>query len=355
MQWMTFTSRGSVWGSLMTRCVLVFVLMASSATWAGQRPLKGGPIKPEILYHNYCSVCHGDKGDGNSRAKGSLVPPPRDFTKAGELGRQTMITIVTHGKPSTAMTGWQTQLTQKEIEAVVDYIRSTFMRVVLDPRLQQGQAVYIHNCMVCHGDKGQGAMSSVGLVPPRNFATPQARAELTRERMIYSVTNGRPNTAMAPFAKRLPTKDIEAVVDYIRTGLMMPEAGDISGTSAHSRGRSGEAENGMAQTFVNGLKGDPAKGGKLYMTTCATCHGAKGDGKGPRAYFINPKPRNFLDLAFRANFNRPAVFLAVAEGRLGTEMPAWSKVLTEQEIADVSEFVFQRFIRPGTKAAGGKR
>jgi mono/diheme cytochrome c family protein len=27
-------------------------------------------------------------------------------------------------------------------------------------------------------------------------------------------------------------------------------------------------------------------------------------------------------------------------------MPAWRQVLNQQEIADVSEFVFQRFIRP---------
>jgi mono/diheme cytochrome c family protein len=33
-----------------------------------------------VLYHNYCSVCHGDKGDGRSRATGSLSTVPRDFT-----------------------------------------------------------------------------------------------------------------------------------------------------------------------------------------------------------------------------------------------------------------------------------
>ena len=37
-------------------------------------------IDANTLYHDYCSVCHGDKGDGNSHAKQGLVPPPRDFT-----------------------------------------------------------------------------------------------------------------------------------------------------------------------------------------------------------------------------------------------------------------------------------
>lgn len=331
-----------------TLFALLSLATAFSAS-AGERPTKGGPIKPEVLYHNYCSVCHGDRGDGNSRAKNSLVPPPKDFTRAPELTRDTMLTIVTHGKEGTAMTGWKTQLNDKEIAAVVDYIRATFMQLAIDPKLQRGRTVYAQNCMVCHGERGQGSPSSVGLIPPRDFSTPQARAELTRDRMLNSVTNGRPNTAMAPFAGRLPKSDIEAVVDYVRVVLMLPATSGISGTKAHG-GQGSQAAEGMTLPFANGLTGDPAKGEKFYMANCATCHGIKGDGKGPRAYFINPKPRNFIDKNFRFAFNRPAIYTAVYDGRLGAEMPAWSKVLNDQEIADVSEFVFRRFVQ-GKSAA----
>lgn len=331
----------------------LLALAVTAPTWAGERPVKGGVIKPEVLYHNYCSVCHGDRGDGNSRARNSLVPPPRDFTRASELTRDTMITIVTHGKPGTAMTAWATQLEPKEIEAVVDYVRTTFMQVALDPKLQRGRNVYAQNCMVCHGDRGQGAPGATGLIPPRDFTTPQARIELTRERMLNSVTYGRANTAMAAFAGRLPAPDIEAVVDYVRASLMLPASDAISGTNAHA-GRSGASGTADPHTlpFQNGLQGNAAHGEKTYLANCATCHGAKGDGKGPRAYFINPKPRNFIDPAFRAAFNRPAIFTAVSEGRLGAEMPAWSKVLDHQQIADVSEYVFQRFVRGGASSEG---
>ncbi|MCG2577157.1 c-type cytochrome [Dechloromonas sp. XY25] len=325
--------------------LLAFLISLAPAASAGERPLKGGASKPDVLYHNYCSVCHGDRGDGNSRAKNSLVPPPKDFTRAPELTRDTMITIITHGKPGTAMMGWKTQLEDKEIAALADYIRSTFMQVSLDPKLQRGRVVYAQNCMVCHGERGQGAAGAAGLIPARDFTTPQARVELTRERMINAVTQGRPNTAMAAFANRLPATDIEAVVDYVRAGLMLPSTGGISGTNAHA-GRSGEqAGEGMSMPFANGLTGDAARGEKFYMANCATCHGAKGDGKGPRAYFINPKPRNFIDKNFRLAFNRPAIYTAVHDGRLGAEMPAWSKVLSDQEMTDVSEFVFRRFVQ----------
>lgn len=107
-----------------------------------------------------------------------------------------------------------------------------------------------------------------------------------------------------------------------------------------------------------GLRGDFAKGATFFVHNCAACHGAKGDGNGPRAYFITPPPRNFLLDTSRKRLNRPAIFEAVTNGRLGTNMPAWGKVLSNQEIADVAEFVFQNFIQPsqlvGKKGSKGK-
>lgn len=331
-----------------------------------------GAIRPAVIYHNYCSVCHGDKGDGKSRAQGSLMPPPRNFTTpeaAVDLTRERMISAVRDGKPGTAMIGWKTQLTQREIEAVVDYVRVNFMPPSTLGDANRGRMVYAKTCAVCHGDKGDGksrAQNSL-MPPPRDFTAPGLSAELTPQRMLASVTNGRPETAMVGFKSQLSKEDINAVIGYIRTAFM--KEGNTEGISGIQHGRKplGTAtENGprsaavgpaapapikpvavnMASPLPNGLKGDATKGGAFYMSNCATCHGNTGDGRGPRAYFINPKPRNFLHPAARADLNRPALFNAISAGKLGTEMPAWSKVLTPQEIANVAEFVFQRFIQP---------
>lgn len=348
LQLLSFITRTAI-------AALAIGALAPAAALAGKHDDKSAQSRPDAIYHNYCSVCHGDRGDGRSRARNSLNPPPRDFTSAGELSRETMIVITTHGKPGTAMVGWKTQLSPAEIEGVVDYIRKTFMVVALDPRLQRGKAVYAQNCITCHGPQGQGSSQPIGgSKPARDLASPQARAELTRERMISSVTTGRPGTAMAGFGGRLPAPDIEAVVDYVRSAIMVPQT-EISGTDAHAGRRkpptqvTKAAGADMKQPMPNGLKGDAAAGGRFYMANCATCHGAKGDGKGPRAYFINPKPRNFVDPAYSSGFNRPSIFAATSVGRLGTEMPAWNKVLSDQEIANVTEFVFQRYILPGQK------
>jgi mono/diheme cytochrome c family protein len=316
--------------------------------------------QPAALYHNYCSVCHGDKGDGRSRAAHALSPVPRDFTSAAsrqELTRERIVLAIKHGRPGTAMVSYSTQLSARDIDRLADYVLTQFIRRDAAGR-SRGQQIYAANCSVCHGDRGEGAAWAGANMarPPRNFTT--AGPELTREAMIAAVTHGRSGTAMAPFGQRLAAEEIEAVVDYVRTALM-PGTAQISGTRAHG-GREADSPRApagfdMTASFPKGLKGDAKRGSALYLANCATCHGTRGDGQGPRAYFINPKPRNFIEPASRARLNRPALQQAIAEGRLGAEMPAWDKVFTEQQIADVGEYVFQAFIRDsGAAAVTGK-
>jgi mono/diheme cytochrome c family protein len=91
------------------------------------------------------------------------------------------------------------------------------------------------------------------------------------------------------------------------------------------------------------------------MGNCATCHGKLGNGEGPRAYFLNPRPRNFHDDYSHTNLNRPAIFSVVTTGKVGTVMPAWGKVLSDQEIANVAEFVFQTFVQEKGGAKAGNK
>lgn len=335
------------------------LLIVAAPGWAAD-PAPAGRAKssPEVIYHNYCSVCHGDRGDGRSRARNSLNPPPRDFTTPAasrELSRDTMITIITHGKPGTAMTAWRTQLTEQQIAAVTDYIRANFMHA---SALSQhpGKPLYDRNCAACHGDNGRAALQArpgAGK-PPRDFGDPASATALTRERMINAVRSGVPGTAMAGFGTKMATPEIESVVDYVRAAFMLPAVPGISGTSAHGaapKAAAPPAATGMTLPFPEKLTGNAAKGRGFYNANCANCHGNKGDGQGPRAYFIVPKPRVFTDAAARATLNRPALYAAISAGRVGTDMPAWRTVLSAQEIADVAEYVFQQFIQAPAAAA----
>ena len=344
---------------------------------------------PVALYHDYCSVCHGDAGDGRSHATG-LVPPPRDFTSpsaAAELTRERMIASVSEGRPGTAMAPWKSQLEPGQIVVLVDYIGTTSMKPVASAEAGSGRRLYAENCSVCHGDDGRGAVWTQQSLnpPPRDFGSERAIRELTRERMTTSITHGRADTAMPGFGSQLSAADIEAVVDFVRTAFIAPAANSVgtvmagadtgdaasaggsmagSGTAAasadadHAHAADAKThEHGthavaavMGEPMPHDLQPDLVRGEAFYRTNCTACHGEKGDGQGPRAYFIMPKPRNFTHPAARSTLNRPALFGAISAGSVGTEMPAWRTVLDNQTIADIAEYVFRTFIRPAEAA-----
>jgi mono/diheme cytochrome c family protein len=363
------------------------------------------------LYLKNCSICHGDKGDAQTRARSGMTPKPRDFTTAEaaiELTRERMIKSVTDGRLGTAMVGHKGRFSETQIASLVDYVRANFMRVPLAVQdatqggtqisateaVSLGEKIYTKHCSVCHGDQGNSAYwAQNGLnPPPRDFTSPGAQSDLTRERMIQSVTSGRPGTGMMPFSTRLSVEEITAVVGFIRfkfmglnpdkdtgatpmaqispaktnvttnvkgtgklpvplpapkqastpqsiPGLGMPGAMSSSKTGGHV------IDVDMTEAMPNKLKADIQWGREFYMKNCFTCHGVKGEGDGPRAYFNRPRPRDFTSEASRQILNRPRLFDSITKGRVGTVMPAWGKVLTEQEIANLTEFVFQAFIQ----------
>jgi mono/diheme cytochrome c family protein len=309
----------------------------------------GSPVVPAgdgaALYHDYCSVCHGERGDGRSRAQGSMMPPPRDFTTpaaAVELNRERMIDAVTNGRSGTAMAAWATQLDEQQVAAVVDYIRRVLMRPIATETAEEARRLYAENCSVCHGDDGRGAKWTLRSMrpPPKNFTLPEVAGQLDHDYMLHTVAYGKANTAMPGFATQLSEKQIATVVDYVRSAFMRT-------------GKSKTAQGGVATMtrketdFPDGLDGDFDSGLAFYMANCSTCHGVHGDGKGPRAYFILPKPRDFQHPASRHGLDRARLYTAIAEGTRGTEMPAWDKVLTPQEIANVAEYVYRAFITGG--------
>ncbi len=304
----------------------------------------------QLHYQKYCASCHGDDGDGRGRAGASFQPPATNFrapANAARLTRDYLIRVIAEGKPGTAMVGYARRLDERERAALADFLLTRFIR---SPSSRQGAVspgrhLYMEHCAVCHGDEGNVAVwARNGLQPlPRDFTRPEAREELSLERMITSVTHGRPGTAMMPFQRRLTSEQIATVVDFIRAEFM-GMAGEVSPPLAAMDKKEHE---GLG--YPAGLVGDVERGRRFYHENCFTCHGHEGDGKGPRAHFNVPAPRNFLSPESRARFGRARLFVAIAEGKRGTVMPAWNKVLSDQQIADVAEYVYRAFIRDEVK------
>lgn len=326
---------------LRTTAALLFAALATAA-----QAQRADEVRPDLIYHNYCSVCHGDRGDGRSRARNSLNPPPADFTapQAREtFTRPRMILALQHGRPGTAMTAWTTQLSQKEIEAVVDYILDTMVPPAPGTPLAKGRTLYAGHCVACHGERGQGVTSSPSQAAPRPFSTATPRAA-----MIATVAQGDSGRLRHGFAGRLKPEEIENTVDYVLKSLAPTLAPGVSGTYAHG-GRGRDAAGGVADfsaPLPQGLSGNAQRGRQLYEKNCSACHGANGDGNGPRSALLGAKPRGLG----ATPLNRPALYAAIADGKTGTDMPAWKTVLQSQSIADLSEYLWRTHYQPARPA-----
>lgn len=75
----------------------------------------------------------------------------------------------------------------------------------------------------------------------------------------------------------------------------------------------------------------------LYMTHCASCHGATGDGKGTAD--LDRPARSFLDGGYSYGNTETAVVRSIVHGIPGTPMPAFSATLSEDQIKVLANYV----------------
>lgn len=88
------------------------------------------------------------------------------------------------------------------------------------------------------------------------------------------------------------------------------------------------------------------RGQPVYNRLCAACHGVAGDGKGPAARYLTPRPRDFTVGIYKFH-STPAgmpptdddLYRTVTRGVPTTSMPAFEDVLTERERRDVVAYI----------------
>ena len=96
-----------------------------------------------------------------------------------------------------------------------------------------------------------------------------------------------------------------------------------------ARPRSAAAEADFAKAREAPVSGSPEirkHGESLFQGLCARCHGKNGDGNGPLARFLGPKPRDFTGQLFkqRVDASDISLYRTLSLGINGTAMPAWS-------------------------------
>jgi mono/diheme cytochrome c family protein len=91
-------------------------------------------------------------------------------------------------------------------------------------------------------------------------------------------------------------------------------------------------------------------GRRVYYQNCVFCHGDNMGGNGMFAHGLNPIPTNFADGDTIANLRETFLFWRAAKGGPGlpeeggpwdSAMPAWEKLLKEEEIWDAILFIYE--------------
>jgi cytochrome c oxidase cbb3-type subunit III len=174
-------------------------------------------------------------------------------------------------------------------------------------------ALYEQNCAGCHGADGRmGAALSLN--------NPVYLAIVPDSVLRRVVTSGVRGTSMPAFALNasgtLTAEQIDTLVAGMRARWGRRDA--LAGVTAPRYAASGQ--------------GDAERGGRVYATFCASCHGADGTG-GQRGHSV-------VDDSYLALVSDQGLRTAVIVGRPELGMPDWrddvkGRPMTDQEIADV--------------------
>ena len=286
------------------------------------------------VYNFRCYFCHGYNGDGQTLASRYLLPPPRDFvaTPPAALSRERMIEVVRHGKPGTAMMGFDTVLSRAETEGVVAFIRIAFMEGA-QPNTRYHTAA---NGWPDHQRYAAAFPFATGDIPldrPLEALTPaqQAGRRLFMSSCITCHDRANVNNEGEPWVAR--------AVSYPRGGYSHRQPGDsISGATPYAL--HDVAPNGDA------LIGRQRLGERLFQANCAFCHAADGSGKNWIGSFLESGPRNLTDPASVSGYDHEHLVRVIRDGLPGTTMSAWRHVLTEAQIDAVAAYVMAVFVRP---------
>ena len=198
--------------------------------------------KGRLIYEQYCSICHGIKGDGKGAVAILFQSSPRSFIQGKYKIKSTppgyppldadLIKSVKFGLPGTAMTP-QPHLSDQEIRSVVSYIKDFSSRfsqsktkkpLTIPPaplaskeRVTQGAEIYQRHCVSCHGQegKGDGKLGENLSSKPSNLTFRPFKGGSTPKDIVRILLTGIESTAMDSYQFVIEDEDLWNLAYYI--------------------------------------------------------------------------------------------------------------------------------------------
>ncbi len=243
-------------------------------------------IEAKAVFHSFgCLGCHKVSGVGGDEGP--------DLSRAGEKDPGQLDLAHVPGEES--LGGWFAEhfrspsglvagslmppasASDREIEQLTFYLLSLRRRELPEAYLPKdrvraarfgerefssdGATIFSAFCAGCHGTEGQGRRAP-GMPAFPAIANPDFLSRVSDDFLTQTIRRGRPGRRMPAWGEKdggLRPEEIRAVVAHLRS---------LGGPEVRAEARA--------------IKGDPAEGRRLYETSCAGCHGPRGEGgEGP--------------------------------------------------------------------------
>jgi mono/diheme cytochrome c family protein len=195
-----------------------------------------------------------------------------------------------------------------------------------------GKAAFFEYCSGCHGRRADGrGLQSLNLNPkPQNLRNAQFVKYLTDDRLFTSISGGVRGTAMPAFELMLASEKRWDAINYIRS-LTADDTLKFANSTGH-QAVAVEIKNPVTVT-----EAAIADGKNVFMNYCASCHGAKADGKGKSAASLVPAPRNLIvvtswgEKPFIDYLSDARLYDSITNGVPGTSMLPWIGPLNDEQ------------------------
>ncbi len=213
----------------------------------------------------------------------------------------------------------------------------------------QGGYVYERNCLVCHGEHGdgKGEMAATMTVKPRAFrdaqfkyrSTPWGKLPTTGY-LIRTIRKGRTGTAMGAFT-HLRESDVRAVAEYVKL---------FSRKWRKPENYALPVELPPEPSWLRDsakLEQHAAEGRKVFLVSCAACHGESADGKGPAATALKDdlgqpaQPADLREPHLRSGDEPSDIYRVLMTGLNGTPMVSFAETLSTETKWDIAAFILK--------------
>ncbi len=239
------------------------------------------------------------------------------------------------------------------------------------PDLARGEVLFAQQCAVCHGAAGAGDGQAAYLLSPtpRDFTSGRFRLVSTQNGvptdadLVATLKRGMPGSAMPPW-DWMPEADLESLAAYVRrlaidgkTKVLLSKAKADEEELPEKEAREiAERQLTPGPAIETGTQppADPVafqEGRRIFLKTCALCHGPDGTGRGGKDQKNEDgtptQPRDFTAGVFKGGSTAKDIVTRLRAGMSGSPMPAMS-FDDPKEAWNVARFV-ESMVKPGAQ------